>query len=140
MREFKTLSPKEYGKTGTKISLSNTFKYRTKFNLSGVQVSMSCGYNVINKHRWIILTSSFGETLLSQTFLKIGKRCELTPKAQQENLDYYVTLVKKDKAKVIPDNYDYINWATDFDLYFYGRDYSITEQLENNLVSFLVKG
>ena len=140
MRTFKKLLPKEYNKTGTIIKLSNTFKYRTKFNLNGVQVNMSCGYNVVNKCRWIILTSSSGEVLLNQTFLKSGRRCELTLKAQQLNLDYYVALVKKDRTKVTPNDYDYINWASDFDLYFYGRDYSVTEQLENNLVSFLVKG
>ena len=99
---------------------------------------MRCGYNTRNKQRWITLTDRSGNVLLSQTFLQHKKECELNFNSNEYNLDYFVTLVLKDESKVIPDNYDYINWANDFNLYFIGHEHDISERIKSNLTIVLV--
>jgi hypothetical protein len=96
------------------------------------------GYNTRNKKRWIIITNNSGEPLLSQTFLKYGKRCELNSLAKQYDLDYYVTLKNKDVSKVYPKDYDYLNWAKDFDICFVGYEESLSERLRINERKFFV--
>lgn len=120
------------------VSLHDTPHYRTKFNLASVQVIMLCGYNTRNKMRWIILTDAEGDPLLTQTFIKYGKRCELNFVANQHDLNYYVTLKAKDKTKKFTEGYDYLNWSKDFDICFVGYEYSLVERLDSNLRKVLV--
>lgn len=120
------------------VTLSNSYNYTTKYNLQGVQVTMRCGYNTRNKSRWIILMDKNGDLLLSQTFIKYGKRCELNFNSNEKNLNYYVTLKVKDVNKKFADDYDYLGWAKDFDLCFVGYEYSIEERLESNIRNNLV--
>lgn len=120
------------------VTLSNAFNYSTKFNFQSTQISMVCGYNPRNKSRWIALTDLKGNILLSQTFLKVGKRCELNFTANQYDLNYYVTLKPKIPSKAFPPDYDYSNWANDFDLCFVGYAYSLVERMEINGRKLLV--
>jgi len=120
------------------VSLHDTPHYRTKFNLNSVQVNMLCGYNTRNKMRWITLTDANEKPLLSQTFIKYGKRCELNFLANEHDLEYYVTLKTKDTTKKFPDDYDYLNWSKDFEIYFVGYEYSMVGRLESNLRKILV--
>lgn len=114
-------------------SLSNKVNYFTKFNLESTRIEMTCGYNSRSKSRWVILKNSIGEIILPQTELKYDRRVELNFYAEQSDLDFYLTLKPKNIAKIPDDNYDYINWANDFDMCFVGYEYSITERLERNI-------
>ena len=128
----------DYHISHTKVSLSNEFNYTTNFNIQNVSIFMRCGYNTRNKQRWITLTDRSGNVLLSQTFLQHKKECELNFNSNEYNLDYFVTLILKDESKVIPNDYDYINWANDFNLYFIGHEYDISERIKSNLTIVLV--
>ena len=128
----------DYHISYTKVSLSNELNYTTNFNIQNVSIFMRCGYNTRNKQRWIALTDRSGNVLLSQTFLQHKKECELNFNSNEYNLDYFVTLVLKDESKVIPNNYDYINWANDFNLYFIGHELDISERIKSNLTIVLV--
>lgn len=121
----------------TSVTLSNDPYYRTRFALQNNQIFMQCGYCSRNKSRWIILTDFQGDVILSQTFLKYKKRCELNFTANLLNLNYYVTLKPKEPNKVF-DEYDYINWANDFQICFVGYEYSFVERLASNQRAFLV--
>lgn len=114
------------------VSLSNLPNYNTKFNLQSTRIFMQCGYNFRSKTRWIILTDASGDVLLTQTFLKYRRRCELNFESNRLDLDYYVTLKPKDIAFEMPDGYDYLNWADDFDICFVGHAHSLTERLNIN--------
>lgn len=71
--------------------------------------------------RWIMITDQNNNPVLSQTFLKHKKICELNFNANRKGLSFTVTLKPKSKGTSFPDNYDYLNWSKDFDLYFLGR-------------------
>lgn len=114
------------------VNLSNSVNYNTKFLLQGVQVSMSCKYNTRNGLRWVILKDSDGDTLLSQTFLKFGKRCELNFISNLNNLNYYLTLKPKKGDALFENSYDYLNWADDFELCFVGYAQSLKDRLNKN--------
>ena len=122
----------DFKKNRYTISLNNRFNYTTKFNIQSVPVVLTCGYNTRNKLRWITLSNTSGEILLPQTFIKFNKRCELNLNAEQSNLQYFLTLKRKDKNKKDFSNYDYSFWANDFDLLFDGYPQEIEERLNNN--------
>lgn len=107
--------------------------YQSKFNLQSTQVFIRCGYNTRNKMRWVILTDLNGMVLLPQTFLKFKKRCELNFLSNQHNLNYYLTLKPKDNTKVVPNDYDYLEWSKDFDMCFVGYEQSLVDKLDENL-------
>lgn len=109
------------------VSLSDNVKYRTSFNLAGVQITMRCGYNSRNKSRWIILLDREGRVLLPQTFLKSGRRCELGFISNQHNLHYYVTLRPRDGTKNYSQDHDYLRWANDFTLCFVGHSQKLRD-------------
>lgn len=115
------------------VSLSNSLFYNTKFSLEGTQISMQCGYNPRNKLRWVILTDSDGDVLLTQTFLKYKKRCELNFYSNLNNLNYYLTLKPKIGTDVYTDDYDYSSWANDFEMCFVGYSQDLEDRLQNNL-------
>ena len=71
--------------------------------------------------RWIMITDQNNNPVLSQTFLKHKKICEFNFNANRKGLNFTVTLKPKSKGSRFPDNYDYLNWSKDFDLYFLGR-------------------
>ena len=121
-----------------KTPLNNETQYVTNFTLQGVQVVMRCGYNSRNKQRWIIITDKSGSVLLPQTFLKYDKTCELNFNANEYNLSYFVTLLAKDNTKSFSSDYDYLNWANDFNLYFIGFAQDINERMKSNLNIVLV--
>ena len=119
------------------VELSNNTRYRTKFNIESVQISMSCGYNTRSKTRWIVLTDRNVETLLSQTFLKSKQICELNFYANVVGLRYSLALIPKVGNKDFKE-YNYINWADDFSLAFSGHSTELEERLQNNILYNLV--
>lgn len=123
--------------TATNVSLSNEPDYNTKFNVGSVQISMECSYNTRNKLRSITLSDRDGEILLSQTFIKYGKRIELNFYAEQNNLSYFLTLKPKNMSTIISNNHDYINWRDYFDLSFIGRPYEVDERIDKSMVEML---
>lgn len=123
--------------TATNVSLSNEPDYNTKFNVGSVQISMECSYNTRNKLRSITLSDRDGEILLSQTFIKYGKRIELNFYAEQNNLSYFLTLKPKNMSAIISNNHDYINWRDYFDLSFIGRPYEVDERIDKSMVEML---
>ena len=104
------------------VSLSNTPNYKTTSTIQGIFVNIRIGYNTRNKYRWVIITDKSGNLLLKQTFLKHKKVCQLEPVSNRYNLNHYVTLRLKDKNKKLPADYDYLNWADDFQLCFVGYE------------------
>lgn len=114
--------------TATTVSLSNEPDYQTKFNLDSVQIYMTCSYNTRNKLRSIILLDRFGTVLLRQTYLKYKKRVELNFYAEQNNLNYFVTLKPKPNVTVVSNNHDYLNWREDFDLCFIGKSQDVVDR------------
>lgn len=121
----------------TTLSLSNDPYYRTRFGLQGNQLFMSSGYSKRNGLRWIILTDFQGDVVLPQTFLKYKKRCELNFTSNLLDLNYYVTLKPKNGDSNYS-NYDYLNWADDFDICFVGYEYSLVERMKKNKRKVLV--
>lgn len=122
----------------TKVTLSNTFNYTTSFTIQNVQLKMLCGYNTRVGQRWVVLTDSYGNVILSQTFLKYQKQCELNFNSNEYNLNHFITLVPKDKTKSFGDDYNYAYWANDFDLYFIGYPKEISERAKSNYIIKMV--
>lgn len=114
-------------------TVSDSPNYRSRVNILGVVLNMTCEYNTRNGLRSIILTDQNNRPLLPQTYLKKGKICEFNHLANQYNLSFSVTLRQKDKTKVIANDYDYLNWASDFDLYFIGRKQSTEDAYRINI-------
>lgn len=79
-----------------------------------------------------MITDLEDRPILTQTFMSEGKRCELNFQAQRHNLNFYVTLKSKNPSKAFPDDYDYLNWADDFDLFFVGRTQKAVEEMRLN--------
>lgn len=123
------------GDSGVKyveVTVSNKLNYITNYNLQNTQITMRCGYNIRSKSRWVILYDSQGDILLPQTFLRHKKRCELNFNSNLNNLNYYLTLKLKDNSKVLPNDYDYANWADDFDLCFVGYEFDMVRRMKRN--------
>lgn len=114
------------------LSVDNKPNYKTKTNILGKLINIKCGYNTRNKLRWVIIMDDSNQPLLSQTFLKNKKQCELNFLSNLYNLNFYVTLKQKDKSVVIPEDYDYLNWSNDFDMYFVGSTQDLKERLRVN--------
>lgn len=114
------------------VTLSDRPYYTTTFNLQNVQLKLNCGYNTRNKMRWVTITDRNGFIILSQTFLKYGKRCELNFLSNEYDLSYYLTLKPKNVTIKYDETYDYLNWAADFDMCFVGYSYSLVERLDRN--------
>lgn len=115
------------------ISTNDKPNYTTQISLLGRQFKLTCGYNTRNKLRWISIVDSDERPVLSQTFLRQGKFCQLNFLANRYNLSFSVTLKPKTNTKTLPNDYDYINWSGDFDLYFLGRQQSTEEDMKVNL-------
>ena len=102
--------------------------------------NLRCGYNTRNKMRWVIITDLNNTPVLTQTFLKLGKQCELNFTADKYDLSFMLTLKKIDSTKEILENYDYLNWADDFDLFFVGSSQKFQEKLRLNRREVYVGG
>ncbi len=127
-----------FSMTNVQISLSNSLRYRTTFSVQSVPINMQCGYNSRSKSRWIILSDRYGNTILPQTFVKVGKECELNFNSELSDLSYSFTLVPKNALKSISDEYDYIGWGDDLVGVFFGYGYSETLKMDKNLRVALV--
>jgi hypothetical protein len=114
------------------FSLSDVAHYTTKTTILGKSINIRCSYNSRNKLRWITITDSNNMPLLTQTFLKNKKQCEFNFLANIYDLSFYVTLKQKDKNKIIPENYDYLNWSSYFDMFFVGCSQNLKDRLRVN--------
>ena len=117
----------------TSVTLVNTYNYHTNFRINSTYVVMNVRYNPRNKRREISLETIDGETLLTNTFVSYGRRCELNNNAVFNGLNYYVILKPIVETKTFSDDFDYINWADDFVLCFVGYDQSLVERMNVNL-------
>lgn len=115
------------------MSVSDKPNYTSQISILGRQFTLTCGYNTRNKLRWITVEDVNGKPVLVQTFLKKGKLCQLNFLANRYGLSFSVTLKPKSDTTIIPDNYDYLKWSKDFDLYFVGRLQSTEEDMIVNL-------
>ena len=115
------------------MSVSDKPDYSSQISILGRQFTLTCGYNTRNKLRWISLKDINGSPVLPQTFLKVGKICQLNFLANRYGLNFSVTLKPKSKTKEIAVNYDYLSWSSDFDLYFIGRLQSTEDAMQVNL-------
>lgn len=115
------------------MSVSDKPNYNSQISILGRQFTLTCGYNTRNKLRWITVEDTNGKPVLVQTFLKKGKLCQLNFLANRYGLSFSVTLKPKSDTTIIPDNYDYLEWSKDFDLYFVGRLQSTEEDMRVNL-------
>lgn len=115
------------------ISVSDKPNYTSQISILGRQFTLTCGYNTRNKLRWITVEDANGKPVLVQTFLKKGKLCQLNFLANRYGLSFSVTLKPKSDTTTISDNYDYLEWSKDFDLYFVGRLQSTEEDMRVNL-------
>lgn len=115
------------------MSVSNKPNYTSQISILGRQFTLTCGYNTRNKLRWISVEDTNGQPVLSQTFLKNGKLCQLNFLANRYGLSFSVTLKPKSSTTTIADDYDYLEWSNDFDLYFIGRLQSTEEDMRVNL-------
>ena len=113
------------------VSLSNNPQYTTSCVVNDVRLELFFGYNPRTKERCVIIEDLSANVYLTQTLLKVGRRCELNTLAQINNLDYYVTL-KPRKVSVDYSEYDYLNWSEDFTLCFMGQSQVQKELLETN--------
>jgi len=108
---------------------SNIPQYTTKISIMNKPFTLKCGYNTRNKLRWISIVDKNNKPILTQTFLKYGKQCEFNFLAERYNLSFFVTLKPKVRTKEFVKDYDYLNWADDFDLYFVGRSQELEERM-----------
>ena len=115
------------------MSVSNKPDYSSQIGILGRQFTLTCGYNTRNKLRWISIKDTNGQPVLPQTFLKNDKLCQLNFLANRYGLSFSVTLKPKSKTKEVVVNYDYLNWSSDFDLYFIGRLQSTEDAMQVNL-------
>lgn len=115
------------------MSVSDKPNYTSQISILGRQFTLTCGYNTRNKLRWVTVEDANGKPVLVQTFLKKGKLCQLNFLANRYGLSFSVTLKPKSDTTIIPDNYDYLEWSKDFDLYFVGRLQSTEEDMRVNL-------
>ena len=115
--------------TFVSITLDNKPHYTTKTSLMGKALNIKCSYNSRNGLRWITITDNNNRPMLTQTFLKNKKQCELNFLSNLYNLSFYVTLKQKDKTKKIPDDYDYLNWSDDFVMYFVGATQDLRDRM-----------
>ena len=115
------------------MSVSDKPNYTSQISILGRQFTLTCGYNTRNKLRWISVEDTNGQPVLSQTFLKNGKLCQLNFLANRYGLSFSVTLKPKSSTTTIADDYDYLEWSNDFDLYFVGRLQSTEEDMRVNL-------
>lgn len=115
------------------MSVSDKPNYTSQISILGRQFTLTCGYNTRNKLRWITIEDANGKPVLVQTFLKKGKLCQLNFLANRYGLSFSVTLKPKSDTTIVPDNYDYLEWSKDFDLYFVGRLQSTEEDMRVNL-------
>lgn len=114
------------------MSLDDRPHFTTKITIFGKVLNIQCSYNTRNKMRWIIITDNNSLPLLSQTFLKNKKQCELNFLSNIYDLNFYVTLKKKSPSDIIPVDYDYLNWSKDFDMYFVGSTQDLQDRLTVN--------
>lgn len=114
------------------VPVSNKPNYYSKIVILQRTLNLTCGYNTRNKLRWITITDQNNRPLLTQTFIKHKKIAEFNFISNQNGLSFTVTLKLKSQDKIIPDNYDYLNWSDDFDLYFLGRLQSTEEKFKVN--------
>lgn len=122
----------KYYTTKITTTVSNLPLYSSRIGILNKPFTLRCGYNTRNKKRWIIITDLDDKPVLTQTFMSVGKSCELNFRAELHNLNFYVTLKPKSPYKTFPENYDYLNWADDFDLYFVGKTQEEVEELRLN--------
>lgn len=115
------------------MSVSDKPSYTSQISILGRQFTLTCGYNTRNKLRWITVEDANGQPVLSQTFLKNGKLCQLNFLANRYGLSFSVTLKPKSSTTTIADDYDYLEWSNDFDLYFVGRLQTTEEDMRVNL-------
>lgn len=122
------------------ISVSDKPNYTSNINILGQPLKLICGYNTRNKSRWLVITDQNNRPLLTQTFLKQNKISDFNFTANRLGLSFTVTLKPKSKESTIPDDYDYLNWSKDFDLYFLGRLQSTEDQfLVNRRIVYVGK-
>lgn len=114
------------------VPVSDKIHYVSKIDILQRPLNLICGYNTRNKMRWIMITDQGNKPILTQTFLKNKKICEFNFNANRKGLSFTVTLKPKSKDIVIPDDYDYLNWSKDFDLYFLGRLQTTEEKFKIN--------
>lgn len=115
------------------VSVSDKPNYRTKISILNVPLNLTCEYNSRNKLRSIIITDRNGSPLLSQTYLKKGKLCQFNALANRYGISFSVTLKQKDATVTLADDYDYLDWSSDFDLYFVGRKQSTEDAYKVNI-------
>ena len=120
------------------LTLENKPHYNMKTTIFGKSLNIKCGYNGRNGLRWIMITDDNNLPLLSQTFLKNKKQCQLNFLSNIYNLSFYVTLKLKDISKNIPEDYDYLEWEDDFDLFFVGCTQDLKDRLRINARSAYV--
>ena len=112
--------------------VSDKPNYISKIDILQRPLNLICGYNTRNNMRWIMITDRGNRPILTQTFLKNKKICEFNFNANRIGISFTVTLKPKSKDVVIPEDYDYLNWSKDFDLYFLGRTQEKEEKYKAN--------
>lgn len=120
------------------VSLFSDIRYNTRVSLNGRNLKLVCGYDNRNKSRWVSLETSDNTVLLKRTPLDYGRVCELDAISHRYDLDYYITLAKKDPNKEVAENYDYLNWDKDFRIAFVGKPFSSNREMKRCLLNVLV--
>lgn len=114
------------------ITVSDKPHYTSNINILGQPLKLICGYNSRSKSRWLVITDLNNRPLLTQTFLRQNKISDFNFTANRLGISFTVALKPKSKEIAISDDYDYLNWSRDFDLYFLGRLQSTEDKFELN--------
>lgn len=112
----------------TTIIPNDLAQYSTDFALNGIAVTMLCGYNTRTKTRWVSVKTKDATPLLQQTFLQVGRRCELNFNSNISGLNGYVTLREISSGEA-----DYLKWSKRYLICFITYEQTVIERLENNL-------
>lgn len=95
------------------VSLKDYPNYTTSFNVLGLTIVATFGYNTRMKKRWVRLETPSGELLLSNTFLNVGHRILPSVNMRLLGYNFYITLNEISSG-------DMLQWSNNYKLTFVG--------------------
>jgi len=112
----------------TRVIPNNTLEYKTYFNLSGIVIIATIGYNSRVKKRWISLRTNGDVPILKKTFLIPQARIYPNINMHLLGYDYYLTLEPVDPNNISD---DFFNWKDKFYITFVGAATEIQDDIDN---------
>lgn len=114
------------------VDLRNFPNYTTNFNVLGLTVVATFGYNTRMKSRWVRLETPAGELLLPNTFLSVGHRILPSVNMKLLGYDFYITLNE------VSTGGDVLYWKDNYKLTFVGTYQDNIEDYHQEVLDALI--